>query len=66
MAELRKEQILTTQQKEVIKNTATISINNVKTLFDSMEKERPNWYASLRIPARELERRLIEFIKELE
>jgi len=47
-----KEQILQTWQQ-------------VQGLFDMLKDQYPNWYASLRIPARELERRLAEFIKEL-
>lgn len=37
----------------------------VQELFDLLKVEYPDWYASLRIPALELERRLKEFIKEL-
>ena len=38
---------------------------NVQALFKLLIAEHPDWYASLRIPAMELERRLKEFIKEI-
>ncbi len=38
---------------------------NVRELFIMLKEQHPDWYASLRIPAGELERRLKEFIKEL-
>lgn len=38
---------------------------SVKDTFDLIKIEQPNWYASLRIPALELERRTKQFIKEL-
>lgn len=47
-----KEQILQTWQ-------------GVKNLFTALKGQYPNWYASLRIPAGELERRIKEFIKEI-
>lgn len=47
-----KEQILQTWQQ-------------VQGLFDMLKEQYPDWYASLRIPASELERRLKEFVKEL-
>ena len=47
-----KEQILETWQ-------------SVQGLFIMLKEQYPDWYASLRIPAGELERRLKEFIKEL-
>ena len=49
---LEKEQILKTWQ-------------DVQGLFELLKKDCPDWYASLRIPAMELERRLKKFIKEL-
>lgn len=39
--------------------------NSVQALFDMLKDQYPNWYASLRIPAKELERRLKQFIKEI-
>ena len=38
---------------------------DVQILFELLKNEYPDWYASLRIPALELERRLKKFIKEL-
>ncbi len=37
----------------------------VQGLFIMLETQYPDWYASLRIPALELERRLKDFIKEM-
>lgn len=37
----------------------------LKSTFELIKTKYPDWYASLRIPALELERRAKEFIKEL-
>jgi len=38
---------------------------NIKKLFEKLKIAKPIWYASLKIPALELEKRLIQLFKEL-
>lgn len=50
---LSKENIIQTQQQ-------------ITALFNELKEMNPDWYASLRVPAQELEKRLKQFLKGIE